>query len=839
MFTLFLKTLRSKPRIAKLIRSDRRWQRMSLLLSTRYTCDQCGRSYKHKTNLCNHKREECGKPPSYFCPVCRKGFKKKQHLQRHLVVHQESEFINANVDQETLKSLMTNSTSAHHGAPKIENMVIYPSLPPLSTFPNPVFRMPYVNEASAYLSMMGNRMGKQDQQEGSYLGGMMGNTAAEQQQSRVTLYASTFQEYTQLKNFVHENVRYGCAKCKKTYLQKKTLGRHIRFDCGKSPTFACTICHKKFKHGYILLKHMRHTHEIHIQKLRQRQKMEEEGEEIIVRGRYHCDVCGRQYLRIFTLTRHKKYECGKEPEFTCPVCGSRHKHNFDLKKHMRKVHGSYSPPGFRPFLNYRRYEVMGNDIRINSNVLYSCPRCPKMYKGKYTLARHLRLECGKSPTHKCEVCGQMFIHKHRLISHIKSLHSEYLDVEGCNKIYHHKKTLSRHIRQECGIEPEFQCPHCPYRARRAYVLNSHIKGHEFYLNNVLETVSEDWATIQVIYTDTEQDSILAGEDTVVSMQNITKTDTIEQEIIADTKENLSERAPLVVSVKSLGFVCPTCKKMYNAKRNLLRHMNQECGKEPKYGCTHCSYKNYRRNEIMKHIRKKHPEVQTCDLCKKTYRSDVSLNYHKRMVCSATVSFFCNQCSFATKYKHCFRNHMKTMHLIDLNKAQVDTQDLRINTANRDNSWDNWPSQFVLPMMLMRENMKQSMLQTLGPCSLDLSLASRGRSRMSQESPGGGFVCADCGRTYKLKSSLRNHQKWECGKEPQFKCPHCVYKAKQKMHMARHLERMHRELDFSGIKDEVKTEMRGDDDDSQPKEESSKEENMLAGNVGNVIHLEAI
>ncbi|VEN38444.1 unnamed protein product, partial [Callosobruchus maculatus] len=227
---------------------------MSLLLSTRYTCDQCGRSYKHKTNLCNHKREECGKPPSYFCPVCRKGFKKKQHLQRHLVVHQESEFINANVDQETLKSLMTNSSSSHHGVPKIENMVIYPSLPPLSTFPNPVFRMPYVNEASAYLSMMSNRMVNKDQQEGSYLGGMMGSTAVEQPQG---------------------SAYYG---------------------------------------GMV------------VERIQPKQDQQDGG-------RYHCDVCGRQYARIFTLTRHKKYECGKEPEFTCLICGSRHKHNFDLRKH--------------------------------------------------------------------------------------------------------------------------------------------------------------------------------------------------------------------------------------------------------------------------------------------------------------------------------------------------------------------------------------------------------------------------------------------------------------------------------------------------------------------------
>ncbi|KAF7272312.1 hypothetical protein GWI33_014861 [Rhynchophorus ferrugineus] len=86
----------------------------------------------------------------------------------------------------------------------------------------------------------------------------------------VIFYASDFTQYTQLKVFNHENVRYGCSKCKKTYQQKKTLGRHLRFDCGQKPAFTCQLCAKQFKHGYILLKHMRNTHDIFIQKLRQR-----------------------------------------------------------------------------------------------------------------------------------------------------------------------------------------------------------------------------------------------------------------------------------------------------------------------------------------------------------------------------------------------------------------------------------------------------------------------------------------------------------------------------------------------------------------------------------------
>ncbi|XP_061378296.1 longitudinals lacking protein, isoforms A/B/D/L-like isoform X3 [Danaus plexippus] len=80
--------------------------------------------------------------------------------------------------------------------------------------------------------------------------------------------------------------------------------------------------------------------------------------------------------------------------------------------------------------------------------------------------------------------------------------------------------------------------------------------------------------------------------------------------------------------------------------------------------------------------------------------------------------------------------------------------------------------------------------------LALPLAGGGTGARAAPPPALGepsFTCPDCGRVYKLKSSLRNHQKWECGKEPQFQCPYCVYRAKQKMHIARHMERMHREV----------------------------------------------
>lgn len=102
-----------------------------------------------------------------------------------------------------------------------------------------------------------------------------------------------------------------------------------------------------------------------------------------------------------------------------------------------------------------------------------------------------------------------------------------------------------------------------------------------------------------------------------------------------------------------------------------------------------------------------------------------------------------------------------------------------------------PAHLALPMLLMRQNLENSMLSI-----------SKVKPEHSQESHQSRVFCPDCGRAYKLKSSLRNHQKWECGKEPQFKCPYCSYKAKQKMHITRHIERMHKIIDYSAIKKET-------------------------------------
>lgn len=55
-----------------------------------------------------------------------------------------------------------------------------------------------------------------------------------------------------------------------------------------------------------------------------------------------------------------------------------------------------------------------------------------------------------------------------------------------------------------------------------------------------------------------------------------------------------------------------------------------------------------------------------------------------------------------------------------------------------------------------------------------------------------FPC-ECGRSYKYKWNMIAHKRYECGKEPRFKCPCCPYKTKAKSSLKAHIGVKHTDL----------------------------------------------
>lgn len=74
------------------------------------------------------------------------------------------------------------------------------------------------------------------------------------------------------------------------------------------------------------------------------------------------------------------------------------------------------------------------------NEIYMCPQCAKTYKLKHSLLRHIKFECGIDPQYSCHHCGRKFKHKYDMNNHIKNIHPDVKVLcNKCNKFYNCNK----------------------------------------------------------------------------------------------------------------------------------------------------------------------------------------------------------------------------------------------------------------------------------------------------------------------------------------------------------------------------------------------------------------
>lgn len=77
------------------------------------------------------------------------------------------------------------------------------------------------------------------------------------------------------------------------------------------------------------------------------------------------------------------------------------------------------------------------------------------------------------------------------------------------------------------------------------------------------------------------------------------------------KDGKKDRAPFV-RFEAIKYACPNpnCKSVFNDKSNRNRHVNYQCGKPPRFQCSHCFYKSHHKAHVKTHAKSKHPDVNS-------------------------------------------------------------------------------------------------------------------------------------------------------------------------------------------------------------------------------------
>ncbi|KAJ4427486.1 hypothetical protein ANN_25134 [Periplaneta americana] len=243
------------------------------------------------------------------------------------------------------------------------------------------------------------------------------------------------------------------------------------------------------------------------------------------------------------------------------------------------------------FITYSAGDNCSNNMTIPNDVTnpletedfyakFVCAKCGKMYSQKRNLTTHMRLECGMEPQFVCPRCK---LPSHGLWSYPgntrfeeqdSNIYSTYANVvqnnkaigqfkcPRCSKTYRHYRTLKRHLKLECGKQPQFQCPFCP----------RHLYG------------------VWDGYTDSIQ------------------FPTFEQIIKEKTPEAQSGQVIPQSDSEPKAYSCPICGKLYRWRSNMLRHRRQECGKEPQFQCPYCPKKTKQKGNLIMHVKTIHSSV---------------------------------------------------------------------------------------------------------------------------------------------------------------------------------------------------------------------------------------
>ncbi|KAF1387566.1 hypothetical protein PFLUV_G00081200 [Perca fluviatilis] len=268
---------------------------------------------------------------------------------------------------------------------------------------------------------------------------------------------------------------------------------------------------------------------------------EVEGEDDKIPGAYNCNVCGRSFPFLSSLSQHMRRHTGARP-YKCPYCDHRASQKGNLKVHIRShklgtLSSHHSNEDEEGGAEEEEMSV-SEGLDGGTSPTKSSSACNRMINGdsgeesrRKVPGRSMKRE--KPVTDQrpycCRLCGYEALREDQLLSHIEKVHitadtEEETTVkeeavpepdvvqpqsdgtfpcETCGQIFTQAWFLKSHMKKHAGIL-DHCCRICGRRFREAWFLKSHMKTHNTRARSRSKAEStEQPATINDVAQDPE------------------------------------------------------------------------------------------------------------------------------------------------------------------------------------------------------------------------------------------------------------------------------------------------------------------------------------------------
>uniref|UniRef100_A0A1B6H750 C2H2-type domain-containing protein n=2 Tax=Homalodisca liturata TaxID=320908 RepID=A0A1B6H750_9HEMI len=409
-------------------------------------------------------------------------------------------------------------------------------------------------------------------------------------------------------HFIYE--KYGCNVCEKRFKKKKNMEKHLRVIhlicqyCGKKcndnedykahvvthDDLKCTFCKKIFSQKCRLKYHyqLKHGHQ----------------------DFYKCTICFQRFVTKGRLMEHMKLRHSGKGKFSCKICDAPFLYWQQYIIHFERVHGKPCDPksfkcSFCDFSTDSKCKLQWHVEKVSGTGFF-CKKCQIQMDCKGIYDKHMVIHDGEQ-VWTCDFCCRSFNSDNILKHHVSLCHREEMIaqnprgypclVEGCDRYYSLKNSLSRHMRRHHSESPDFGTN--PICAETTVVCHSPLLREGKKRQRICSTSSEDheeYKPIKEKSNCTDNSEVSSDADGSSSKKDLDdlKSDSVDQSIITE------------VNV----YYCNTCSKFWFAgESQFRRHMRTHVKKVWEEKCSTCNMILDSPEEAAKHYVEDHLKVE--------------------------------------------------------------------------------------------------------------------------------------------------------------------------------------------------------------------------------------